>query len=61
MTFLRGYRIEAERRMRSKEIHYFDHPLIGVLILITPEEQLTDEASEATDTPTESTTNPTTR
>ncbi len=61
VTFLRGYRIEAERRMRSKEIHYFDHPLIGVLILITPEEQLTDEASEATDTPTESTTNPTTR
>ena len=25
-----------ERRMRSKEIHYIDHPLIGIVVLATP-------------------------
>lgn len=28
------YRFQAHRRMRSGEIHYIDHPLMGVLILI---------------------------
>lgn len=36
VTFLRGYTIQQQRRLRSKELHYFDHPLAGVLILITP-------------------------
>ncbi len=31
-----GYRLQASRKMRSKEIHYIDHPKMGVLILITP-------------------------
>ena len=30
------FRIMSERRMRSGELHYFDHPLFGVLMKITP-------------------------
>lgn len=32
------YRLQESRRMRSKEIHYFDHPLFGALAIITPVE-----------------------
>lgn len=28
--------IKAHRRMRSRELHYIDHPLIGMIISITP-------------------------
>jgi hypothetical protein len=31
--------LRAQRRMRSKELHYIDHPLMGLLILITPIEK----------------------
>ena len=31
--------LRERRRMRSKELHYIDHPLMGLLILITPIEQ----------------------
>ena len=24
------------RRMRSREVHYIDHPLVGIIILATP-------------------------
>lgn len=30
------YRLNEKRRMRSKELHYFDNPRFGVLALITP-------------------------
>jgi len=30
------YRLKARRRMRSNELHYIDHPLFGVLVLVTP-------------------------
>jgi hypothetical protein len=30
------FRLHQSRRMRSGELHYFDHPLLGVLALITP-------------------------
>lgn len=30
------FRLKESRRMRSKEVHYLDHPLFGVIILITP-------------------------
>ena len=30
------FRLVSERRMRSGELHYIDHPLFGLLILITP-------------------------
>ena len=31
------YQIDAARRLRSGELHFFDHPAFGVLIQITPE------------------------
>ncbi len=30
------YTIKSHRRMRSKELHYIDHPLVGILIEATP-------------------------
>lgn len=30
------FRFDEHRRMRSKELHFIDHPLMGMLILITP-------------------------
>jgi len=31
-----NYPINMHRRMRSKELHYIDHPLVGILIQINP-------------------------
>ena len=31
-------RLTENRRMRSKEVHYFDNPRFGVIALITPYE-----------------------
>ncbi len=36
----RLYRMRDTRRMRSGELHYIDHPLMGVLIKITPYKSL---------------------
>ena len=30
------YTLQSHRRMRSKELHYIDHPLVGILIQINP-------------------------
>lgn len=30
------YRVHGHRRMRSRELHYLDHPLLGILVQITP-------------------------
>lgn len=30
------FRFNEHRRMRSRELHYIDHPLMGMLIMITP-------------------------
>lgn len=38
MTRLNAYRLRDSRRMRSKELHYIDHPIFGILALITPVE-----------------------
>lgn len=32
--FLKSYRIEQKRRMRSTETHYLDHPLMGMIIQV---------------------------
>lgn len=32
------FKLEDSRRMRSKEIHYIDHPYFGIIALITPYE-----------------------
>lgn len=31
-----SFPVVNERRMRSREIHYIDHPLVGVVVLATP-------------------------
>ena len=33
------YAVKSHRRMRSRELHYVDHPLVGVLIEATPIEE----------------------
>jgi hypothetical protein len=32
----KSYRMQTHRRMRSKELHYLDHPKMGALVLISP-------------------------
>jgi hypothetical protein len=32
----RGAHLQEQRRMRSGEVHYFDHPLVGMMVLISP-------------------------
>ena len=32
------FRLQESRRMRSSEIHYFDHPKFGAIALVTPYE-----------------------
>src|SRR5690606_15059608 len=32
----RRYHLNAERRMRSGEVHYFDHPFFGVIAIVRP-------------------------
>ena len=34
-----SYPLNSHRRMRSKELHYIDHPLVGMLIQINPVEK----------------------
>ncbi|NIY94022.1 CsiV family protein, partial [Vibrio diazotrophicus] len=33
-SFLKSYRIDQKRRMRSSETHYLDHPLMGMIIQV---------------------------
>jgi hypothetical protein len=35
-TVIKTYRFKDHRRMRSKELHYIDNPLFGILIYFTP-------------------------
>ena len=37
------YAVNSHRRMRSRELHYIDHPLVGILIEATPIEDENDE------------------
>ncbi len=39
---IQGYRFITHRRMRSGELHYIDHPLMGALVLITTIEPTSD-------------------
>ena len=41
------YRLSERRKMRSTELHFFDHPRFGALALITPWEP--EEALDDTD------------
>ena len=31
-----SFRMRQHRRMRSREVHYLDHPVLGVIVLFTP-------------------------
>lgn len=42
---MQSFPLRYHRRMRSSELHYIDHPLLGILILVTPVEA---DASELT-------------
>ncbi len=33
---MRGFQLKESRRMRSKEVHYLDHPFMGLVVVITP-------------------------
>lgn len=35
-TPMQSYPVMFERRMRSRETHYIDHPMVGMIILATP-------------------------
>ncbi|NOX75325.1 MAG: hypothetical protein GXP17_01600, partial [Gammaproteobacteria bacterium] len=35
---MRGFQMKESRRMRSRELHYLDHPFFGIVVLITPVE-----------------------
>jgi len=45
---VRGFRMRESRRMRSRVLHYLDHPLFGLVVLITPVELPKAEDSEDT-------------
>jgi len=36
VTRYEDFPVKFERRMRSREIHYLDHPLVGMIVLATP-------------------------
>lgn len=38
-TALQGFRIDNIRRIRLGEVHYFDHPVFGALVLVAPVEK----------------------
>jgi len=40
-----NYPLKEKRRMRSKRLHYLDHPQYGLVVLITPYQAATGEAS----------------
>jgi hypothetical protein len=48
---MRGYRLKESRRMRSKRIHYLDHPFLGIVALITPVELPKDPEALSTTGP----------
>lgn len=45
-----NYALNEQRRMRSRKLHYLDHPEFGLLILITPYEQPLEDSIESKET-----------
>lgn len=53
---LRVAKIERSRRMRSDEVHYLDHPLLGIVVKVSPwVASAEEEKEEASDTPVDKT------
>ncbi|WP_370249153.1 CsiV family protein [Thalassolituus sp.] len=48
---LRAAKIERSRRMRSDEVHYLDHPLLGIVVKVSPWVASPEEEEKASDTP----------
>ncbi len=46
VEYLQPYQLLQKRRVRSKEVHYFDHPVLGVMVLITPYDNKPEPAQE---------------
>jgi hypothetical protein len=50
-----AFRLREKRRMRSRELHYFDHPRFGMITMVTPydapEEEPEPEPADATAEP----------
>lgn len=44
-----SFPLRQSRRMRSGELHYLDHPLIGILVLVTPYEDNEDTGNGSGD------------
>jgi hypothetical protein len=44
-----SFPFSQSRRMRSGELHYLDHPLIGILVLVTPYEEDEDTGNGSGD------------
>ncbi len=44
-----GFRLHQKRRIRSRELHYFDHPLFGVLAQVRPVDGPPRPASDEAD------------
>lgn len=40
-----SFPFSQSRRMRSGELHYLDHPLLGILVLVTPYEEASDSGN----------------
>lgn len=40
---IHAYPVKSERRMKSRETHYLDNPLVGVIVIATPFKILTEE------------------
>jgi hypothetical protein len=38
-----AFRLQEKRRMRSRELHYFDHPRFGMIAMVTPYDAPEDE------------------
>ncbi|MCP5141857.1 MAG: hypothetical protein H6926_05695 [Chromatiales bacterium] len=62
---LASFRVREHRKMRSKELHYIDHPILGILVKATPVELPAGEpvaepaiAPETAPSPTETTVAP---
>ena len=47
-TRMQAFRMQQSRRMRSGEIHYLDHPMYGVIVTLTPYEQVPTTPPAAT-------------
>ena len=43
---LKTINLKQDRRVRSKEIHYFDHPYMGMIIRILPYKKPIEEVEE---------------